>query len=543
MTNPLSQLFGDQISLAYGCLDRIVLRGYYPSLQREDTIVRLLRDVVGASVVDSGALASRTLRYRQWLDDYVRDHHIERLPAPKGVRKEEFVLPYYRRLAGKEGVACILTSMEQGTTFVSYQPRFPTQDEHYRIIRRCRKQFQHVYFYLNDVVLGPMSLRLATYLPFSLNVYLNGHSFVAARLTAQGIGFRKHDNAILAVDDATQLDAAVAALTPEVIRQRCQLWAERLTPQFSSAERLVTGRYAFSVAQVEYACDLVFRRQRPLQDVVRRMVELGAFLGGADRTVTTFGRRINRRYDGKLMTVLEAADQGHPVLRSYYHSSYAKLYEKPDHDQRSVALRAEVCINDPYHLGVKRGLDHLPLLVDKMAGVAERYLGLHAELLGSTVDSGQLAELARPTLLGRRRIPGVRLHDERVLRLLDVLVQPAGVVADWTISELRTRVLARYRLTPDDYRASQLRYDLWKLRAKGLVTRVERHRRYRLTATGARLGTLLVKLRVRLLGPLAALATQPCPSRGSSTSPVETAYRQVDRALDNLFSALALNAA
>ncbi|MDE3074176.1 MAG: hypothetical protein KGJ86_01990 [Chloroflexota bacterium] len=47
------------------------------------------------------------------------------------------------------------------------------------------------------------------------------------------------------------------------------------------------------------------------------MAELGALLGGADRTMTTFGRRISRRYNGKLLTVLEAANQGDLVPRSY----------------------------------------------------------------------------------------------------------------------------------------------------------------------------------------------------------------------------------
>jgi len=44
-----------------------------------------------------------------------------------------------------EGVACILASMEQGRTFVSYTPRFPTRsgDPNYRFIKSCRKQFLH----------------------------------------------------------------------------------------------------------------------------------------------------------------------------------------------------------------------------------------------------------------------------------------------------------------------------------------------------------------------------------------------------------------
>jgi hypothetical protein len=45
------------------------------------------------------------------------------LPSPpKGVRKEDFVQPYYRRLKGARGVACVLTSMEKGRTFVSSTP-------------------------------------------------------------------------------------------------------------------------------------------------------------------------------------------------------------------------------------------------------------------------------------------------------------------------------------------------------------------------------------------------------------------------------------
>ena len=541
----LSQLFPDDVVFSYGCLDRVVVRGYYPALQREDNIVHFFRDVVGTSVVDSGALASRTLRYRQWLDDYVRDHQIERVAAPKGVRNEDFIIPYYQQLGRQEGVACILTSMELGTTFVSYEPRFKTNNDRYRIIKRCRKLFQHLYFYVFDPILGPMSLRVGTYLPFSVQAYLNGHSFVAEELTRQGVGFEKYDNAILAVDDVDALRATAAALTPELIRERCDHWARKLAPAFSRAERDAANLagYHYSVAQIEYAHDTLFRPQTTLSALFRRLSELGAFLGGADRTMTVFGRRINCRYQGKLMTVLEAANQGHPVLRGYYQTSYAKLYGKPDEAYHDRCLRAEVCINDPYHLGVKRGLEHLPTLVERMTGTAERYLDLHADLLDSTVDAGQLAALAQPTVLGKRRIPGIRLQDDRVLRLLEVLLQPGGLVADWSTADLHARVSERHQLAPESYRPSQLRYDLWKLRAKGLVERVGTTRRYRLTATGSRLGVLLVKLRFRLLGPLVTLATKPRPHSSPPADAAEAAFRNLDHALNDVFTALAIRAA
>ena len=167
-----------------------------------------------------------------------------------------------------------------------------------------------------------------------------------------------------------------------------------------------------------------------------------------------------------------------------------------------------------------------------------------AELLGSTVDTGQLTALSEPTLIGQRRVPGLKLHDDRVIRLLETLLHPGGFVRNWTSRELHTRVVARHRLATYEYRLSQLRYDLSKLRAKGLVERIGKSRRYCLTPIGLKLGVLLIKLRMRLLGPLASLIHQPntnaAPQRSNS---VDAAYREVDTALDHLSAALGLQLA
>jgi hypothetical protein len=84
------------------------------------------------------------------------------------------------------------------------------------------------------------------------------------------------------------------------------------------------------------------------------------------------------------------------------------------------------CSNDTRHFGVGRRLQNLPLLREKLAATNDRTLALQADLLSSTVDTGQLAALAEPTIVGQRRIPGLKLHDYRVIRLLETLLQPAG---------------------------------------------------------------------------------------------------------------------
>jgi len=175
------------------------------------------------------------------------------------------------------------------------------------------------------------------------------------------------------------------------------------------------------------------------------------------------------------------------VLRWYYQTSFAKQYVRGDQHSDRI-LRTETCSNDTYHFGIGRRLENLPLLHDKLAAINNRCLDEQAELLASAVDTGQLAALAKPTLIGQRRVPGLKLHDDRVIRLLETVLNPGGFINHWTTRELHTRIVARHQLTADDYRLSQLRYDLSKLRAKGLIERIGKTRRYHLTATGLKLG-------------------------------------------------------
>jgi hypothetical protein len=138
-------------------------------------------------------------------------------------------------------------------------------------------------------------------------------------------------------------------------------------------------------------------------------------------------------------TVLDQRDTGRPVLRWYQQTSFAKNYVRgAQHGDR--ILRAETCSNDTRHFGVGRRLENLPQLRNKLAATNERTPGLHPDLMASSVDTGVLAHLAKPTIVGQRRVPGAKLHDDRVIRLLETLLHPGAFATDWT-----TR---RYRLTP-----------------------------------------------------------------------------------------------
>ena len=92
-------------------------------------------------------------------------------------------------------VAC-LKSMEQGPTFRVSVPKYPTKDPNHRILAPQRSRFTHYYFYIYDEVLGPMVMRVGSFLPFQATYYLNGHSFIEQELKKAQVAFRKNDTAL-----------------------------------------------------------------------------------------------------------------------------------------------------------------------------------------------------------------------------------------------------------------------------------------------------------------------------------------------------------
>ncbi len=266
-----STLFGSLLALVYHCFDRIVIQGYLPLLTREEHIVHFFRDVHGIYPITKEALRARTTEYQQWVEAFARTHRIpmewpdtQALKA-KGLKKEDYVRPYYARLERQQrfGVYFIFNSMEQGPTFLSRMPKFPTEDPHYRILKRTRTRYTHYYFYIRDEVLGPLVVCVGSFLPFQTTYYLNGHHFMEGELRRQGVRFRKDDNAFLWVADPHALQAAADRLSAPIIRQRLEYWTRIVGPTFSKQDRAAVclGR-EYSLNQIEYARSVPRNRSR-----------------------------------------------------------------------------------------------------------------------------------------------------------------------------------------------------------------------------------------------------------------------------------------
>ncbi|OGF66142.1 MAG: hypothetical protein A2Y62_06370 [Candidatus Fischerbacteria bacterium RBG_13_37_8] len=186
-------IFGHLLSFHYYSFDRIVMRGYLFSLDHCSSIVYFFKELHGVKEITKQVLSSRTKDYQSWVEAYARNNHIPIIWAQHGLDKEEYVLTYQKKMirASKTGVYFIFKSMEQEITFRSIKPRYPTNDPLYQIIKRTYSGFTHYYFYIIDPVLGPIIVRIASFLPFVATYWLNGHSYMEVKLKQSGIRFKK----------------------------------------------------------------------------------------------------------------------------------------------------------------------------------------------------------------------------------------------------------------------------------------------------------------------------------------------------------------
>ena len=533
-----AKLFERFLVFIYHCFDRIVIQGYLPLLTRPEHIVHFFRDVHGQYPITRQVLAKRTKEYRGWVVAYAQNHKIPIWKAQKGMSKEDAARTYLQRMERRNhhGVYCIFPSMEMGSAFTSKMPQFATDDPDYRIIRRVRSRYLHYYFYIRDPVIGPLAMCVGTYLPFPTTYYRNGHNFIEMELRRQGVAFRKDDNALLSTSDPKALQAAADKLSASIIEKRLHYWTWLLGPKFSEKERkAINLRRDYSIHQIAYCRNFLFQRHFPIHKIFEHSCEMGLFGLTADQVAHIFGVRVTKRLRGKRHSVLEKLDHGHHVMRIYCKKLVGRMYEK-----FSTFLRLEVCVNRMKDLGLNKGLENLQRLRQRLVALTDRFADFAAQSLNVHVDFPLFQRIALPVLTGKTKIAGIKIHDTRMMRMMEVLLRGGTQLAGWRSSDIHPAILTAFGLPADTYTLTQLRYHLRKMKAHGLLERIGRGYRYRLTDKGVKSALMFILFHKRVCGPLANSLFHHRPDETlKPSSKIETAYHKADHALQQVLDLLA----
>jgi hypothetical protein len=375
-----------------------------------------------------------------------------------------------------------------------------------------------------DEDFGPFFLKFCSYFPYNAKLCLNGHEWAKRQAAKAGIAHTALDNGFATCADPAAVQAICDRLGPEQIDGLLRKWLARLPHPFSPADRDAGYRYDISVWQAEFSLTQVLDRPTSGRVFFEHVIRDNLDAGRPDQVCLIFNRRVRRDTPGTFRTrvITEGVT---PSLHIDYKHTTIKQYHKENR-----ALRTETTINDTRDFGIGKRLTNLPALREIGLSANRRLLGTqrlsHNPIRAAEAFTGVHDPIITDT---GQRIAGLRLGDRRAHALLQALLVFRFLPGGFLNHDLRG--LLAGLLGRDAISAGQMSYDLRRLRAHGLISRIPHSHRYRLTDTGLHHAMLLSRVHTRLLMPGLAQLTDPDPPASTA---LRTAARSYSRALDQL---------
>jgi len=492
----------NSIEFEYRCFDRLLLNGLIQPFQQPERVLGFFNTYREGKRVTRKALAEIADQFQHWVKNRSEKWGAPILEPPEGTgddsRRDRLLDAYFQNPKPNQVVA-ILKAREPARILVAIGDK-NNDSPHLEYKQRWVNQFN---FYVNDSRWGRMFIRMCPYFPFSARVCLNQHHWLAARMNEEGIVFQQSTNAFLKCSNPARLQELADSLSARDLLQCGQKWLAAFTPFITDKERKQAGcQHRLFFAQVEYCDNLIFHRRASVDEITQRLLDLNRNIGQPKKITTIFGRKVTKEYKGKLQSVIEDLDLPNPVIRSHYAHGFAKQYVRDDR-----LLRTEPATNNVYDYGVKKDVENLPQLREQMSAIIDNYHNVQQDVMETFIDRGQLRKLAEPTVLSNgRRIPGLKLDHPRQLAVMHSLVRFANIAAGghFTTADLYAPALDALGRTESEYSLASFRYDLSKLRAKGLIERIPKSRRYRLVGKGYSICVAFLKLFERIYAPLTA---------------------------------------
>ena len=327
-----------------------------------------------------------------------------------------------------------------------------------------------------------------------LQFYFNGHNWLARQLDKAAIGYQLLDNAFVQVDDFEAAQRIADDFSIRTLHHALDRFAKRYCPVI---RKFAVG-YHWSLMQVEYATDIVFRRQRDLAPVYEAITRTAIHTVKAEHVATFLGRKLTGNYQGELGNDFSTRIEG-TRIRHHMGPAAIKMYDK-----FGLVLRIETTANNvsffKHHRKVeqrdgttvyklaplKKSIYSLGDLRQLLAAANRRYLDFISAMDDPSEGNKTLSKICENKIDNYRTYKGFNFFSAQDQRVFEILLR-----GEHNIHGLRNADLRR-RLPLNAGQTSRL---LKRLRVHGLIKRIGRTYKYYLTALGRR--ALLAGLQVR----------------------------------------------
>lgn len=537
--------YGELLTGSYDCVDRIVLKAYYPLGYQAGGLRTWWRRLYEGSdeQLDDTHLMRMAGRFARRVKAWGAANDVPVIFCKAGERKHRIAQEYLQQHTVGVGVFLVLVAKAPAPV---WKVRRSAAGRITNLERR--KEFvNHYSFHIMDPDWGHVTIKMSGHPPFGALVMLNGHEYVAAQAREAGIPFGKDGNCFTEVADPQGLAQIADTLSQEAavgrLSQVCQRWiySACLCFALSQDEQRVSGfGYAFSVFQVEYSRNLIFASGHQMEKVFDTVVDRTRSRLDVPRLRTIFGAyarpRRTRIASSHIEAAIETPTYDLTIFKVHFGRLTAKAYTKGER-----VLRFETIVHNTAELNCGRVLDNFAHIITRLATMTERFCTALDCVDITFIPDGTLEDLPAPSRLGATRVGGVDLNKPRIRDALAAALALSVTPAGFTVAQFADKIRAMTGQAEGDYTVRQAAYDLRKLRAKHLLDKPGRTRRYHVPDQAARTIAGLLTLHDQVIAPILAGIRSPRMGRKPTVwTAVDRDYEQLRIDMQTLFTDLGI---
>jgi len=517
----IPELMDGHITLEVECLDRLYLNGYIGRLATPGGLVMFMRDQLGKPIPSPVVLGHITETFREAVKTLADREQIPVHPFTHKEKKDNIANQFRRERGTRDGIVFIGVAQEKTKAFQGKKINGQFQFDRDKTV-----YVNHYYFYIDDEDFGPFFIKVCSYAPWGIKFCLNGHEWAKRQLEQKQIRYEALDNGFLSCADPGKLQEICDSLGPEEIDRVFRKWLARIPLPLRSQDRDSGYDWNLSMWQVEVSLTQIFDRPVRGREFFEEVIRDNLDLGRPDRVQLVFDRVVTKKTPGRFRTRV-IQDGVHPSLHIEYKNFDLKQYFK-----EGRGCRTEGTFRNPNDFGINKGLANLPYLQKVGRQINRRLLEVERVSHNSGLSGDSIQRVVQPTVTENgEKAPSLKFGQPRVMALLLALTLFQHLINGFHNRDLRHLVADLLGVTTEQYTATQMTYDLRRLRLKGLIYRPPKTNRYFVTPHGWKVARLFSRLEARVFRPAMAMFTD---NDAVLPFPLRQALDRVDTQLDQL---------
>lgn len=490
--------YNDKIKGFLTGFDRIIINGYSRQLNNcRQFLFYLIQN--GCNLVDFNKFAEEHTRVLcDHIDNIVKQQNrpTEFIISSK-VSKDEIARKLFNESPVDEGLVCCISSMEVCDTMTVKGNK---KTEKLEVTRRSTK-CKYYYLYMIDKDFGWMYLKIQTWFPFNVQIYLNGRKYICKQLDKEKIKYERFNNSLIDIKNIERAQVISDHLQNMDLTRKFDSLVSKYNNLLPRFEKHLGHGYFWTVFECEYATDIMFKTREDLENIFPSLVEKAFFTFKCDDIMSLFGRKLDYKFQGEVVSDARKRYQGFRIKHKMK-SNQVKMYDKYS------CLRIETTINDPHEFKIlketEKIVDHKVITTEKHwvpMGKSIANLYRYAEVSKATnlryinslplpVDNvtpvKEIENISKSIEVNNRHISGFNILNSETTKLLETIASGDYIVNGITNKTLRNRIFEDEEFNSTRIRNKTTRL-LNKLKNHGIIKKVNHSSKYYLTTKGRKI--------------------------------------------------------